>query len=178
MKKRLPYYIASILTMVLGFLFFTTPQLSMRVIGKMIGISLIIYSVIRTISMFIADKRESLFTLGILVNAGSLLLGILMILNTFGITAILGVAISIFIIGDAAWRLRIAFASYRYKLNSWWTMLLVALLNITLGVIALLNIRSANFASIRIISIALVSYAVLNILSLMFSSKLEKHRKE
>mgnify|MGYP001668097258 CR=1 FL=1 len=174
MKKRLPYYIAYILTLCLGVFLFSNAEQSLEILSKIIGVVCIIYAIARTISMFVAKKREALFTLGIIINIAIVVLGVLIMTNSFGLSAILGLIIAIYILLDALWKLRIAFAAKKFSLPHWYILLLISAVNIIIAIVALTNVSSVAKVSIQLIALGIVCDSVLNLLSLAFQSKIDK----
>ncbi len=174
MKKRLPYYIAYILTFCLGVFLFANAEQSLEILSKIIGVICIIYAIARTISMFVAKKREALFTLGIIINIAIVVLGVLIMTNSFGLSAIIGLIIAIYILLDALWKLRIAFAAKKFSLPHWYILLLISAVNIIIAIVALTNVSSVAKVSIQLIALGIVCDSVLNLLSLAFQSKIDK----
>lgn len=174
MKKRLPYYMAYILTLCLGVFLFSNAEQSLEILSKIIGVICIIYAIARTISMFVAKKREALFTLGIIINIALVVLGVLIMTNSFGLSAIIGLIIAIYLLLDALWKLRIAFAAKKFSLPHWYILLLISAVNIIIAIVALTNVSSVAKVSIQLIALGIVCDSVLNLLSLAFQSKIDK----
>lgn len=177
MKKRLPYYIAYILTLCLGVFLFANAQQSLEILSKIIGVACIVYAIARSISMFFAKQREALFTLGIIINIAIVVLGILIMKNSFGLSAILGLIIAIYILLDALWKLRIAFAAKKFSLPNWYILLLVSAVNIIIAIVAFTNVSSVAKVSVQLIALGIICDSVLNLLSLAFQSKIEKSKR-
>lgn len=124
--------------------------------------------------MFVAKKREALFTLGIIINIAIVVLGILIMTNSFGLSAIIGLIIAIYLLLDALWKLRIAFAAKKFSLPHWYILLLISAVNIIIAIVALTNVSSVAKVSIQLIALGIVCDSVLNLLSLAFQSKIDK----
>ena len=150
---------------------------SFFIFSKIIGIACVIYAIARSISMFVAKQREALFTLGIIVNIAIVVLGIFIMTNSFGLSAILGLIIAIYILLDALWKLRIAFAAKKFSLSHWYILLLIVAVNIIIAVVALKNASSVAKVSVQLIALGIICDSVLNLLSLAFQSKIEKSKR-
>lgn len=176
MKRRLPYYIAYILTLCLGVFLFSNAEQSLAILSKIVGIACIIYAIARSISMFLAKQREALFTLGIIINIAIVVLGIFIMKNSFGLSAVLGLIIAIYILLDALWKLRIAFAAKKFSLPHWYILLLISAVNIIIAIVALTNLSSVAKVSVQLIALDIICDSVLNLLSLVFQSKIDRSR--
>lgn len=176
MKKRLPYYMIHILTLCLGVFLYCNPLLSINVFSQILGVALIVYAILRSITMFLARERETLFTLGLIVNIAIIVMGILMISNSFNISAVISLILGIYVLLNAIWRLRVAFAAKKVNLPIWYLPIFISLLNIVLAAIILSNLASIATVSIKIMAIAIVCNSVLNLLSLIYHFSIEKQK--
>ena len=160
----------------IGILFMTKPQASAILIGRALGIAMIVFGIIKLIGYFSKDLFRLAFQYDLEIGILLLLLGVIAVTETIDVMNFIFIAVGVAILVDALFKARIAFDSKAFGISTWWTILTLA---IATGLIGLaLMFRPWESASLLtvLLGVALFAEGVLNLCVAVCTVKIIKNQ--
>ena len=170
------YVIMSLAFCLIGILFMTRPQASAILIGRALGIAMIVFGIIKLIGYFSKDLFRLAFQYDLEIGILLLLLGVIAVTETIDVMNFIFIAVGVAILVDALFKARIAFDSKAFGISTWWTILTLA---IATGLIGLaLMFRPWESASLLtvLLGVALFAEGVLNLCVVVCTVKIIKNQ--
>ncbi len=139
---RVLYVILAILYIFAGIMLITYPQMFAGSMIAMIGWLAIIYGIMLVASYFMATNFKSGFTLvtGIIL----ILVGILIVCNLFEASVALGIVAAIGFLAVGVFKIYQAVFVKEMGISTWWTVLILAICNIAIGLIMMFNLNDSG----------------------------------
>ncbi len=164
---------SSIATAVIGIIFIIFPNSVIDLISYIVGGGLLFVGMLSVYSYFKHDDSKE-YSFGFAIGVILAIFGIYLIVKTSFLLSILSVFFGFFIIINGIFELQFAIDSLRAKKNSWKIKLLIAIINIVLGIIILYNPFVATEKLIMYIGIFMVITAALNMIMILIGKKESK----
>lgn len=139
---RILFIILAVLYIFAGITLIMNPTLFAGSMIYMIGLLAIFYGVILVVSYFLATNFKNIFTL--IVGIVLVILGILISTHLFEASVALGVVAAIAFIAIGAFKMYQAFVVKELGVSSWWTILILALCNLVVGLIMIFNLNDSG----------------------------------
>ena len=170
------YVIMSLAFCLIGILFMTRPQASAILIGRALGIAMIVFGIIKLIGYFSKDLFRLAFQYDLEIGILLLLLGVIAVTETIDVMNFIFIAVGVAILVDALFKARIAFDSKAFGISTWWTILTLA---IATGLIGLALVfrpwESASLLTV-LLGVALFAEGVLNLCVAVCTVKIIKNQ--
>ena len=170
------YVIMSLAFCLIGILFMVRPEAPAILIGRVLGIAMIFFGIIKMIGYFSKDLFRLAFQYDLELGILSLLLGIIAVTETIDVMNFIFIAVGVAIVTDALFKTRIAFDSKSFGISSWWTILALA---IATGFVGLaLVFRPFESASLltALLGVALFAEGILNLIVAISTVKIVKNQ--
>lgn len=175
---RANYTVSAALCILLGLVLLIWPGTTARLLGMMLGGSLLVYGIIQ-ILLYLANKDRTVLSQGMMVLGIVLTVVGLWILTSpqviiMAIPTIVGILIEIHGVHNVVQ----AFSLHKEEYEKWWLALLFAVLTIGLGAFLIFNSFEVVETIVRIIGIFLIYDGISDvwILSRIFSVKKNKEK--
>ena len=170
------YVIMSLAFCLIGILFMTRPQASAILIGRALGIAMIVFGIIKLIGYFSKDLFRLAFQYDLEIGILLLLLGVIAVTETIDVMNFIFIAVGVAILVDALFKARIAFDSKAFGISTWWTILTLA---IATGLIGLALVfrpwESASLLTV-LLGVALFAEGILNLCVAVCTVKIIKNQ--
>ena len=152
---KIGYIIISAILCALGILLITRPDMSLSLIGVIVGVVLIVFGVIKLIGYFSKDLYRLAFQFDL----------------AFGI--VLGIAI----LADGLFKIQTALDARRFGLRTWWLILSLAIIAGVIG--AVLVFRPTESARIvtMLLGMSLLAEGILNLCVALCAVKIIRHQQ-
>ena len=172
--KRYSKYtvLLSLVLIIMSIFLIAKPEEFLNTIMILIGILLIVSGIIQIISYFSSPKELKAFSLKLLLGFISIILGIIVIVNTSLINTILTGIIGAWIIIQSIIKLQIAINLKEMANNNWKAVVILSILTLILGIIIIFNPFGAIIAIGRISGITLLVSECINLFESIFMLKL------
>ena len=170
------YVIMSLAFCLIGILFMTRPQASAILIGRALGIAMIVFGIIKLMGYFSKDLFRLAFQYDLEIGILLLLLGVIAVTETIDVMNFIFIAVGVAILVDALFKARIAFDSKAFGISTWWTILTLA---IATGLIGLALVfrpwESASLLTV-LLGVALFAEGILNLCVAVCTVKIIKNQ--
>lgn len=173
---KIGYIVISVVLFSLGILFITLPNVSMQLIGKVIGTAMIIFGCIKLIGYFSKDLFRLAFQYDLQFGILIFVIGLVVLLKPSDVINLLFMAMGIALLADSLFKIQIAFDSRSFGIKNWWGTLALAIIS---GIIAMVLVFKPS-ESVRILTvllgIALIAEGILNLFVAVTTVKIIKHQ--
>ena len=170
------YVIMSLAFCLIGILFMTRPEASAILIGRALGIAMIVFGVIKMIGYFSKDLFRLAFQYDLEIGILILLLGIIAVTETIDVMNFIFIAVGVAILIDALFKTRIAFDSKSFGISTWWTILVLAILTGLIGLALVFRPwESASLLTV-LLGVALCAEGILNLCVAVSTVKIVKNQ--
>lgn len=176
MKKfRADMMLSALFSIVMGVILVVWPETTLDIICKAIAIILIVMGAAELVSYFWNKITYSLSgILGLVV----LLIGIWIFVKPQSVLSLIPIVIGVILAVHGVQDLKVAFDTKRNGYTKWWSMLLMAIISLALGIICIVNAFGMVTLTMQIIGIALVYDGISDIWIVYKASKVAKEMKE
>ena len=160
---KIGYIVMSVLFCLAGVLFIAMPEISTKIIGICIGISMILFGIVRLIGYFSKDLYRLAFQFDLEFGILMMILGVTVLFNPENLMAFICVAIGISILLDGLFKIRIALDSKQFGIKSWWLILALAIVTGVIGVFLIFDSATGSEVMTVALGLTLLSEGVLNL---------------
>ena len=160
---KIGYIVMSVLFCLAGVLFIAMPEISTKIIGICIGISMILFGIVRLIGYFSKDLYRLAFQFDLEFGILMMILGVIVLFNPENLMAFICVAIGISILLDGLFKIRIALDSKQFGIKSWWLILALAIVTGVIGVFLIFDSVTGSELMTVILGLTLLSEGILNL---------------
>ena len=126
------------LFLLFGILVYSNPRVSLELLGTFLGVYFIIFGVY-AIFEFIARDNNPLYGLNILWGILAVIIGLLAIINPFGISTILTFTLRIYLIIVSISKIIDALKLRKYKYDGWSLILVISIILLIFGIFIIIN---------------------------------------
>ena len=137
-KMLIGSIILNILFLLFGIIVYSNPRVSLELLGIFLGVYFIIFG-LYAIFEFIARDNNPLYGLNILWGILAIIVGLLAIINPFGISTILTFTLGIYLIIISISKIIDAFKLRKYKYDGWALILVISIILLIFGIFIIIN---------------------------------------
>lgn len=170
------YIIMSVALGVAGVLFMARPELSVRIIGRALGIIMIIFGCVKLVGYFSKDLFRLAFQFDLEFGILLIALGLIVLIKSENVMNFIFIALGIAILTDGLFKVQIAMDSRRFGIDVWWLILVLAVITGFVGL--LLVFRPAESAQVLtvLLGISLLAEGILNLCVVVSTVKIINHQ--
>lgn len=173
---KIGYIVMSAVILSLGILVITLPDISMQIIVKALGTTMIFFGCVKLVGYFSKDLFRLAFQYDLQLGILVFVLGLVILFEPYDVINLLFTVIGISVLADSLFKLQIAFDSRRFGIKKWWGILALGILT---GIIALVLVFMP-FKNIKALSIllgvTLITEGILNLFVAITTVKIVKHQ--
>lgn len=162
-EERNSILYSAILMILLGILLTIFPQVTMRVIGYILGGILVCFGMVQSVLYFVSDQQLDLFRHTLLIGLLSLALGIVTLVGPEAVLSILPFFFGLMVLGGSFMKVQYALNLKRAGYAHWWVILIMALAAMILGILILANPFGTMAVMVMFIGISLIAGGVTDI---------------
>ena len=138
-KAKWAYIVAAASLIVMGGCLLFWPGSSAEAICGILGIVFAVLGAVKLICYFSPDRFGLAFQFDFALGLTALIAGVIMMLHSQEIVAVVPIIVGIFIMIDGAIKLQTALDAKHFGLEKWWYILILALVTCLCGLLLLLN---------------------------------------
>lgn len=165
--------ISSIITFIIGLVMAIVPNISLQVIGIILGIFAIVYGIMLIALDFMAHNIYIPFY-GIVSGILSIVVGLILIAMPGVLSTVFTIALGIWIILSSVNIISIAVATKK-EVSNWYLWLLLGIIDLICGIIILLNPFASSLSIIVLGGIIIMIHSVISIIG---TAMIKKDAKE
>lgn len=174
---KIGYIVSSLLFCALGILLIFFPDLLVPVIGRVVGLLLFLFGVVKIIGYFSKDLYRLAFQYDLALGILLIALGLITIFKTENVMVFISIVLGIYVLADGLLKIQIALDSRFFGIRQWWIIFLVAIMTGIIG--CALVIRPLKGAEILVIlaGCCLLSEGILNLITVLIAVRIIHHQR-
>ncbi len=167
----------SVLLCAAGIIFIVVPDISAHAIGVIVGLSMLVFGVIRFVGCLSKDLYRLAFQFDMETGILLMILGGIILLNPKDVMTFVCIVIGIAILIDGLFKIRVSFDSKKFGIKNWWAIFGTALVTAVIG--AVLIFDSAKGAEILTVflGVSLLAEGILNLCTVMSTVHIIKNQQ-
>lgn len=171
------YIVMSLLLCVFGLLLVFMPGLSLRVLGIICGVIIIVFGVFKLVGYFSRDLYRLAFQYDLAFGALLILLGIAMLIRPAAIVSFFCAAIGVAVLVDGLLKVQMALDAKKFGLRRWWLILATAVITIVFGVLLVFRPSESSAAITILLGLSLLSEGIMNLSTALTAVKIIKNQQ-
>ena len=167
----------SALLCAIGIFFIAVPDVSAKVIGIVVGLSVMFFGIIRLIGCLSKDLYRLAFQFDMETGILLMILGGIILINPGNLMTFTCIVIGILLLIDGLFKTRISFDSRKFGIKNWWAILALAVITAVIG--AVLIFDSAKGAEILtvLLGVSLLAEGILNLCTVISTVRIIKNQQ-
>lgn len=171
------YLVASVLLLLTGAVLAFFPDVSVLVLGTILGILFLLFGLVKLIGFFSKDPYQLVFEGDLVAGILCIAFGLLLLLRTERTMSLFGIAFGLMLLADGLTRIRIALDARPFGIRAWWLILASAILTALLGLVLLFHPGEGTRWMVLLLGISLMADGVMNISTILLAVHLFGKRK-
>ncbi|HBA47700.1 MAG TPA: hypothetical protein DCZ91_07845 [Lachnospiraceae bacterium] len=171
------YIVMSTVFCIVGILFIARPDLSVKVIGRGLGIALILFGCIKLVGYFSRDLFRLAFQYDLEFGILLIALGVIVFIRSPNVMNFIFIALGIAILADGLFKVQIAMDSKRFGIAAWWLILLLAVLTGFVGLLLVFRPVESAHVLTMLLGVSLLAEGILNLCVVVSTVKIVKHQR-
>lgn len=161
-KMMLPSIISSVVFLALGIIMFIYPELTLEIISKTIGWTIIGIGIIG-VFQYIRNREEASFKFNLIYVLTTIILGCIAIYRHDVVSSIIPVVLGIWICFDSFIKLRMAIGIKNMGIPNYKYPLVMSILSLLIGIFLVLNPFLTAKIIVKIVAVSIIIYSVIDI---------------
>ena len=171
------YIVMSLLLCVFGLLLVFLPGLSLRVLGIICGILIIVFGVFKLVGYFSRDLYRLAFQYDLAFGGLLILLGIAMLIRPAAIVSFFCAAIGVAVLIDGLLKVQMAIDAKKFGLRRWWLILATAVITIVFGFLLVFRPSESSSVITILLGLSLLSEGLMNLSTALTAVKIVKNQQ-
>lgn len=174
---KIGYIAVSVLLCALGVMLIIKPDLSVRVLGIMLGAMTVFFGIVKLVGYFSRDLFRLAFQYDLATGILMIILGIVLLIYPEHIVAFFCTVFGILVLADGLFKIQIAMDAKRFGIKKWWAIMAMAILTGVFGSIVIFS-SLGNWSIMAIIlGITLLFEGILNLCTVLTAVKIVRNQR-
>lgn len=174
---KIGYIVMSALSCVLGGVLFVMPEISVLWLGRLLGVGMIVFGIVKLVGYFSRDLFRLAFQYDLAFGVLLIALGVVALSCPNEAMGFLCVLLGITILADGLFKIQISVDSRRFGIGRWWLVLLLAVLTCAIGLILVFRPGTGAAALTMLLGLSLFLDGILNLCVAICTVKIVAHQK-
>lgn len=166
--------ISSIILCITGLVFMIFSETMVNMIGWILGGILCIIGIVQMIGYI----RSRTSVMPLLVSIISLVVGVLLFMHPGWVMSLLSVIIGIYILIEAALKIKVVVEAKKQAAKGWWALLIVTIIGIAMGILLIVNPFGISRAFMFVLGLAFLISGVLDLIQAIYTKKILKEMSQ
>lgn len=171
------YIILSCIFCLVGITMTMLPEISIQVIGKILGVTLMCFGIVKLIGYFSKDLYRLAFQFDLQFGILLIVLGAILLLNPGNVLDFICISFGVSMMADGLFKIKIAFESQAFGIKSWWLILGLSLLTCFIGLLLVFRPSQSIRVITMILGVSLFAEGILNFSVAISLVKIIKNQK-
>ena len=174
---KIGYIVVSALLIALGAALLIWPEVSAAWIGRLLGIGMIAFGVIKLVGYFSRDLFRLAFEYDLAFGLLLIALGAVTLAHPSDAMSFLCVLLGIPVLADGLFKLQISMDSRRFGIRRWWLVLALAILTCAIGLVLVFRPAAGQQMLVIMMALSLILDGVLNLSVVLCTVKIVRHQQ-
>ena len=171
--------LTSVLYILLGIVALVLPETMQKTLGYLIGIVLIVAGLVSIVCYLLRDARENYYHNEFVFGLAGIVLGAAVLYKVEVIISLIPFILGVLVLFSGCSKLQDAIDLKRLSYGSWAGMLILAVINIILGIVLICNPFEAAIILFRVLGVGLIMSGASDCFStIYFARKLRRFKQE
>ena len=171
------YIVLSAVLCGLGLGLMLRPNMSIYITGTVVGAVMVAFGVIKLMGYFSRDLYRLAFQFDLAFGILLIALGAVILARPVRAMNMLCILLGVEIVADGLFKVQTALDARRFGLNSWWLIMLMAVITGIAGIVMAVNPTDSAAMLSTLTGAALVAQGVLNMIVALCAVKVVRHQK-
>lgn len=163
MRVKQIYSVFAGCLIIFGIILLVRPDMAPEVFGKICGVLLLVFGIIKIFGYFSRDLLQLAFQFDFAMGIISSLIGFVMFFWSKQFMEALIIGMGLFMLADALLRVQTAFDAKKIGVKTWWLILVMALITAVIGTLLFLKPYNGLEGVVIIIGLNLIIDGILNL---------------
>ena len=163
MRVKQIYSVFAGCLIIFGIILLVRPDMAPEVFGKICGVLLLVFGIIKIFGYFSRDLLQLAFQFDFAMGIISSLIGFVMFFWSKQFMETLIIGMGLFMLADALLRVQTAFDAKKIGVKTWWLILVMALITAVIGTLLFLKPYNGLEGVVIIIGLNLIIDGILNL---------------
>ena len=168
----------SVLTCALGLLLALRPGLSLFLIGRLVGATMVVFGVVKLVGYFAKDLYRLAFQFDLAFGILLITVGAILMAKPLGTAGLLCAALGVVLLADGLLRVQTALDARRFGLNTWWLMLALAVVAVVTGILLVVCPFEGMRVWVRLMGASMLSQGVVSFCVALCAIRIPSRRTE
>ena len=174
---KIGYIVMSAVFCAIGILFMACPELSVRMIGRALGIAMIVFGCFKLVGYFSKDLFRLAFQYDLEFGILLILLGLIVLVKSANVMNFIFIALGIAILTDGLFKVQIAIDSRKFGIREWWMILVLAVFTGLVGLVLVFRPAESSLVLTVLLGVSLLAEGILNLCVVVSTVKIVKHQR-
>lgn len=174
---KIGYIVISVLLCVMGTLLLLFPNISIRVMGILCGITLVVFGAIKLVGYFSRDLFRLAFQNDLASGIVMLVLGMSLFIHTQDMLATFCTVLGILILADGLFKIQIAMDAKPFGIRKWWLILVAAILTGIFGLLLIIRPGESLQVLTVLLGVSLIWDGILNLSTMLTAVKIIRNQR-
>ncbi len=174
---KIGYIVISVLLCALGVLLIVIPDPSVQWIGRIFGVVMIVFGLVKLVGYFSRDLFRLAFQYDFATGILMLLLGAMLLLYPDWMLSFFCTVLGILILADGLFKVQIALDARHFGITRWWGILCTAIFAGVCGGVLIFRPMQSVHVMMILLGIALLVEGILNLTTVLTAVKIIRHQK-
>lgn len=173
---KIGYIVMSAVFCIAGFIFIIKPDVSARFLGYLLGISMLVFGLIKIIGYFSRDLYRLAFQYDLEFGIVLFVIGAIVVARPVDALNFILIATGIAILSDSLFKIRIALDSKRFGVGAWWMIMTFSIVTGLVGLMLVIRPWAGAKSLTVLLGISLLFEGVLNLCVAVSTVKIIKNQ--
>ncbi len=166
------YIVISLALCVLGTAVLLFPDLSIALLGTLLGIVLIVFGCVKLVGYFSKDLFRLAFQYDLAFGVLLIALGVIVLVRRRDAVSFLCAALGIFVLADGLFKVQITVDAKPFGIRQWWLILAVALVTAAAGIVLVVRPGESARTLMILMGVSLLAEGLLNLIVALSTVKI------
>ncbi len=171
------YLVISALLCAFGVLLMARPEFSTVLFGRVLGVCMVVFGVIKLVGYFSKDLFRLAFQYDLAFGILLMALGVIALARPGSTMSFLCVILGVCVLADGLFKVQIAIDARTFGIRSWWLILVFAILSGAFGVLLVLRPSESARLLAVFLGLALLAEGIMNLCVALCTVKIVAHQK-
>lgn len=174
---KIGYIGISVLLTALGICLICVPDISVRAVGIVCGVTLIVFGVVKLVGYFSRDLFRLAFQYDLASGILTVLIGTALLIRPVRAMTLMCSLIGILVLADSLFKTQISIDARTFGVRQWWLILASAILAGVFGFLLILRPDESVQVMTALYGITLLWEGLLNICTMLITVKIIRHQR-
>ena len=160
---KIGYIVMSVIFCAVGILLIAKSDISTLILGRVLGISMVVFGVIKMIGYLSKDLFRLAFQYDLELGIVITVLGVIVLAKPFDVINFIFTAMGIATLTDSLFKMRISFDAKKFGIGTWHLILALAMISGAIGITLIVSPWESARMLTKLLGVSLISEGVLNL---------------